>query len=92
MRFESDEMEPLSNNKCGRNLGIFIPDYIINDILVDVYASSANISYRCIIFKYIIQEFFAKIGLSLSCLNGFVVKTWQMFWIGKGCCSTALFH
>ena len=32
-----------------------------------------------IIFKYIIQEFFAKTGLSLSCLTGFVVKTWQMF-------------
>ena len=37
MRFESNEMEPLSNNKGGRNLGICIPDYIISDILVDVY-------------------------------------------------------
>ena len=54
MRFESSEMEPLSNNEHGRNLRIFISYYNTSDILVDVHASLANILYRCIILKYII--------------------------------------
>ena len=40
MRVESNEMEALSNNEHGRNLGIFILD-----ILVDVHVSLA----KCII-------------------------------------------
>ena len=89
MRFERNEMEPQSDNKSGRNLGIFIPDYNISDILV--VASSAK-DIQMYHFRYIIQEFFAKAGLSLSCLSGFLIKLVKCFCIEPRCRCKYMFH